>query len=451
MEVSESLAVKHLMKVVTKSVKNGIYYYPFASHHRFKFWFYDRIRRHRSLDQAKVFLKQNPTDANLTIQELKGLIRTGDSTNLLKRMSAYSANITNSDPYWAKRRNELQATFEQQKPATIFFTFSYADNHWHDLHRLMPRYYQTSLDNLDTSKKYTDVLNHPHLVDWYFSFRLNKFLEIFFDSVLECEWRWHRYEWQSRNAIHAHGAARFKNDPGLVQLTTKVYASRLAQESSIGRVFQNTTEIQILEDLINEGVEAEKIIINYTETLLTANNTRSDQVQEHSIPEPHPCGLRTKDVQNFEKDYEEIINCCQRHVCRLNGYCKCKKPSQEKQCRFGYPFETCEKTTIVFTKTGNSVRATIVLKRNDPYLNVHIRCTCHFWRGNVDMQIILDYHAAIAYMVKYATKSETAGHSLNQLFKDVVGPSSNDDNPQSKIRSIMIKSIAGKRDLGNFF
>jgi hypothetical protein len=31
---------------------------------------------------------------------------------------------------------------------------------------------------------------------------------------------------------------------------------------------------------------------------------------------------------------------------------------------------------------------------------------CHNWRGNVDLQIILDHQAAIDYMVKYATKSE---------------------------------------------
>ncbi len=60
-------------------------------------------------------------------------------------------------------------------------------------------------------------------MDWYFGYRLKKFLEIVFDRLLGCEWRWHRYEWQSRNSIHAHGTARLKNDPGLVELCTKAY------------------------------------------------------------------------------------------------------------------------------------------------------------------------------------------------------------------------------------
>lgn len=58
-------------------------------------------------------------------------------------------------------------------------------------------------------EKCQNVLNNPHLVDWYFSYRLNTFLKYFFDDMLECEWRWHRYEWQSRSSIHAHGVARF--------------------------------------------------------------------------------------------------------------------------------------------------------------------------------------------------------------------------------------------------
>ena len=210
------------MKYACKDSK-GNYYYPFAQHPRFKFWCYDRLRRHRSLEQSKVYMKQNPNDANLTIRELKALINSGNSSQILQRMSAYSSNITGCDSYWHKRRSELEATFEQKAPATIFFTFSYADNHWHDLHRLMPRYYKEDTDNLIDGAKYQDVINNPHLVDWYFSFRLNKFLETVFDTIIGCEWRWHRYEWQSRTSIHAHGAARFKNDPGLIELTKEVY------------------------------------------------------------------------------------------------------------------------------------------------------------------------------------------------------------------------------------
>ena len=82
-------------------------------------------------------------------------------------MTPYSANITGSNAYWFQRRSELESTFEQKKPATVFFTFSYADNYWEDLHRLLPGGSST-----DPKTRYQNVLKNPHLVDWYFSIRI---------------------------------------------------------------------------------------------------------------------------------------------------------------------------------------------------------------------------------------------------------------------------------------
>ncbi len=57
--VSETDGFKHLLKYATKNSVNNNFYYPFAKHQRFKFWAYDRIRRHRALDQSNIYLKQN--------------------------------------------------------------------------------------------------------------------------------------------------------------------------------------------------------------------------------------------------------------------------------------------------------------------------------------------------------------------------------------------------------
>ena len=42
------------------------------------------------------------------------------------------------------------------------------------------------------------------------------------------------------------------------------------------------------------------------------------------VPESHPCSIRTANIaqNNIEEDYQDLSNCCQRHVCRLEGYCK---------------------------------------------------------------------------------------------------------------------------------
>ena len=114
------------------------YYYPFASHPRFKFFAYDRLRRHRTIDQCSVYMKLNPSDFKKTMQELMDIIDENDVTGVMKRLTAFSANIIGSASYWYKQKGNLEATFEQKECSTIFWTASYADNWWHCLQRLMP-------------------------------------------------------------------------------------------------------------------------------------------------------------------------------------------------------------------------------------------------------------------------------------------------------------------------
>ncbi|CAF1035540.1 unnamed protein product [Brachionus calyciflorus] len=102
-DVTEAQGFKHLMKIVAKGYKTHDFYYPWAQHPRLKFW-------------HKIH------EANLTMKGLKDLINNGESDVFMKKMSTYAANITGSDACWYKRRGELEATFEQMKTATAFFT-----------------------------------------------------------------------------------------------------------------------------------------------------------------------------------------------------------------------------------------------------------------------------------------------------------------------------------------
>ncbi|RNA07296.1 ATP-dependent DNA helicase PIF1 [Brachionus plicatilis] len=317
--VSESLAVQHLLKYATVNSKTKFNYYPFAEHPRFKFWMYDRISRHRTLDQIKVYLKQNPGDANMTINELKKMLNDGSAEQLLRKMTPYSANITGSNAYWYQRRIELESTFEQKKPATVFFTFSYADNHWEDLHRLLP----------------------------------------------------------------------------------------------------------------GEGKASETKVITYAETLLSAMNSRSTLIYDGQ--------------SEIHSNYENLANFVQRHVCRPDGYCKSKKG---KECRFEFPIQLQDKTEIVFKEIENTIIAEIKLKRNDSNMNVHNILCCHHWRGNTDMQIIIDKNAAIRYMVKYAAKPEKSSQTYMDTLRTIYGQSNEEDDPRTKLRSLMLKTSCSQRDIG---
>ena len=213
------------------------------------------LERHRILSQASVFVKHHEGDAALTVDDLKAMLRNGgvQASALVKRMLRYAANITGSNAYWHARQQELQSTFATKGCATVFITLSAADNHWEDLHRLMPPSYP------DTARgRRLAVIDNPHIVDWYFGHRVNSLINSFFDGVLGSEWRWFRFEYQGRGSIHLHGTVKLKNDPGLVELKATAYEGVCAKVVYTQR--QNEM-LAILGDVdpdeLPEGIDAE--------------------------------------------------------------------------------------------------------------------------------------------------------------------------------------------------
>ena len=49
---------------------------------------------------------------------------------MLNKLSRYITNITGSDAYWFKAKEDLKAIIQHVGPPTFSFTFSAADMHW---------------------------------------------------------------------------------------------------------------------------------------------------------------------------------------------------------------------------------------------------------------------------------------------------------------------------------
>jgi len=154
----------------------------------------------------------------------------------------------------------------------------------------------------------------------------------------------------------------------------------------------NISEYQKFVKLINDGIEAEEIMTKYIDTLVTAMNPRDIakdlEIVNQGTLGPHPCCLDLSLIAqaDYPADFSELVNCVQRHVCRLNGYCKKKNKlgscntaiaNVNPVCRFGYPFQLNDETNIKFTESKSNVRADVVLKRNDPNMNAHIPVVAH--------------------------------------------------------------------------
>ena len=144
----------------------------------------------------------------------------------MSKLSRCVANVTGSPAYWFKVKEDLKAIIVAKGAPTIFFTFSSADLYWPELHSL----FSSNVESLSMEERRKNVIDNPHLVDWFFTRRLESFLKHWLYETLDAEWHWYRYEFQARGSIHCHGTAKLKSDPGLCKLTDIALKGFLAEK-----------------------------------------------------------------------------------------------------------------------------------------------------------------------------------------------------------------------------
>jgi len=163
--------IKHLIKF--GEIVDGKWVYRFASHPRFSYWALNMLLRKRTLEQTGIFLKQNPGEAHLTIDELREMAENNDVSVFMSKISRYVGNIAGTNAYWHKVREDLKAIITNVGAPTVFFTFSSADMHWPELHDL----FQVTTHNTSSEERRQNVINNPHIVDWFFTQRLESFVK----------------------------------------------------------------------------------------------------------------------------------------------------------------------------------------------------------------------------------------------------------------------------------
>ena len=180
-EVSLTDCFKHLIKCADLST-DGIFTWRFASHPRFPYWALNMKQRHQLLSQARIYLTQNPEDANLTTKQLPQMIGQMTANHLINRLQRYVAKIQGTKQYWYQRYQEFKALITQKGAPTFFFTFSAADNYWPDLHRLLQE-----PNKAVPSVRIRAVIDNPHITDAIFVSRLDEFCFHWLDRVMSAE------------------------------------------------------------------------------------------------------------------------------------------------------------------------------------------------------------------------------------------------------------------------
>ena len=94
---SFSEKIKHFIKFA--EFIDGKLTYRFAAHPCFGFWAYNMLYRRRLLGQGSFYLKQNPGEANLNIDELQEMMRDGTYNTVMKKLYRYAKNVTGTVSY----------------------------------------------------------------------------------------------------------------------------------------------------------------------------------------------------------------------------------------------------------------------------------------------------------------------------------------------------------------
>jgi len=79
--------LKHLVKFAEKI--DGKWVYRFASHPRFAYWAYNMLYSRRILGQGSFFLKQNPSEASLTTDDLKEMLESISCQTFMSKLMHY--------------------------------------------------------------------------------------------------------------------------------------------------------------------------------------------------------------------------------------------------------------------------------------------------------------------------------------------------------------------------
>ena len=118
-----------------------------------------------------------------------------------------------------------------------------------------------------------NIINNPHLADWFSSQRLERFIKAWLYNILDATWHWFRYEYQSSHgSIHCHGTAKLRNDPGLCTLTEITLKGFLAQRQLDEDPNGILTDHSKQYELVVESKAASETVCKYSDWLLSTYN-----------------------------------------------------------------------------------------------------------------------------------------------------------------------------------
>ena len=368
--------------------------------------------RHRALQIGRIYVRQNPHDAHLSVDELRDMVGNDAFSN---RVLHFGASLRGTRQFWLKQKSRLIAMVDTLGLPTVFFTHSAADLQWPELAQLLG----VIDDPTNSTQRSKAVIENPCLADWFFYQRILKFMDIYYKGILKAKDYWLRFEYQHRGSPHVHGVAWLEDAPDV----EKVLASG--------------------------DVSSQQELVTYIDKTVSTLNPAvlpdGSNVADAPLPKtnPHVCNKAYSDVQDHHQDLCDLIATCQRHTRCSAAYCLRTKHGIQ-QCRFGYPKQLQPDTAIVRDEENNQ-EPVLITARNDGLINSHNPVQLSAWRANVDMQYCVSKRKVIEYITKYATKCEPRSQTIKEVYSNIVRNLKDNGSALKVVQKLLINSV-GERD-----
>jgi hypothetical protein len=405
----------------------------FARHPLWAYTVYNTLMRQRTLSASRFYVKQYHKD-ELTLDQVKKALEDPNSAQgkkLLGSINRQIGNIPGTVQFWRRKRQELISMCNSLRLPLLFITFSYADLHWRDLHRHIADLGDgvAAYDSLSEAERIVqarkNVIDYPHVVSAFFVLRFQLFREHVLRRKFNINDEWHRYEWQSRLAVHNHGLYWGEGGP-------VVDMDNADARADFARVW---------------GYH----ISSFNPDLASLGHGGGG----------NPLAGNPLEDQNTWEALASWAMRCQRHHCST-AYCLRRRlsdarnaeerglPPPDPVCRFGFPQQVCQEATVG-KPPGYNFDA-FIPARNDPLLNQYNPLFGHTWKANIDISPCTGKQAVINYAAKYCSKGETksATHEnlLNNLSSILSNIKDSNNHPfHTFVQKFMNKAIT-ERDIG---
>ena len=385
--------VRHLLKVDRR----------FAKDHLFILVVTNIMQKTKALQLGNLYVDR--CLAGQDLEAIKEKLKAGDAETL-RGLSYMSSNIEGSHQMFSQKKSlatsflrHIRITSKEMKMFNGFLTFSAADNHWDELHRLLPGHEEyvgkrlvKSLEDVEESEqdncinetldyilRKTAVDQNQDIVNEFFMKRMKTMWDEVLKPVLGGEYYIMRYEFQHRGCIHCHMVMSMENGPNhrdmeLAKKPLPEVPKEPIWTESLDALFETTEEKEEgkkeMHERYNKEVQAYEEIVAAKEKMIEFNALAMGVFAVH--PEldfenwPLPYGknpyrpLKNVLRESFTEHEDEpesllefwkrLVNRVQLHRCKKGACLKesfktVKDPKtgenvqkKIKNCRFGYPF-----------------------------------------------------------------------------------------------------------------